>query len=743
MSSQHNNPITNSIDFVSHGSKSTSIGNIEHQFNVTQTGSSSDPTNTALSSYSMQSDMLTSSYFNAEVGDLREMLGAYQIKLENNKHRAIFIGGMNNRDGNTSTSVDVNVGNYPIDIEETDTNTGKSWKTGEGIPNMKLKGNTFMSMMPIYPLTKQNPEINSSTITNTILNQFSYQSSFIDSIELLKNILGISTINYNLNNVKYINGLGNTITNGDFINPNASNTYTPVNKNTYISLTSAVTQWVKLAGLKVTINGISNNTFEGLLDNTGTPINIICVTDYSVKLIIDGFYCPRQMIGNGMSHQQLFIWLEDTPGDSSNSIIQTNSLLQFDLSNYLISNNLNSLYSHQITKLSNNTISLDVGSNPSPSVNNYITLTNKQNIEKNYKITQLSLSNTTTTLTLEEPIEASDTYQVRLLYSVTKAASNKISVNFGSNTVPTTNNYIYIKKYGGTRGYIYQVMAATTSNNITTLTVNYSVSNTGLYEIVVITDGLQLYSYYRFNIDEIRDRYCMLQLISHLDNLYNICNGLSLPLKLVEYISQVKTNTNISNLLYYISLYKLYNQGNTSTIDIGKKLAQIFHFIQNDNNYLTKHYGIYIKHWNDLTDSINSYNECHRFTCLNTNLNIILPSDWNTSTNKSPSGLIKSLNTLRMNKIKHVVITNLPGFDNGRYGTSMSSSNMIHGYFGSLSIDLSYSDTHTPVDVNGMTVHQWNYNNNTALNGNNNPSRWNVNADENYINLVTNANNNC
>ena len=73
----------------------------------------------------------------------------------------------------------------------------------------------------------------------------------------------------------------------------------------------------------------------------------------------------------------------------------------------------------------------------------------------------------------------------------------------------------------------------------------------------------------------------------------------------------------------------------------------------------------------------------------------------------------------------------------------MSSSNLIHGYFGSLSIDLSYSDTHTPVDVNGMTVHQWNYNNNTALNGNNNPSRWNVNADENYINLVTNANNNC
>ena len=111
---------------------------------------------------------------------------------------------------------------------------------------------------------------------------------------------------------------------------------------------------MKLAGLKVTINGISNNTFEGLLDNNGTPINIMCVTDYSVKLIIDGFYCPRQMIGNGMSHQQLFIWLEDTPGDSSNSIIQTNSLLQFDLSNYLISNNLNSLYSHQITKLSNN-----------------------------------------------------------------------------------------------------------------------------------------------------------------------------------------------------------------------------------------------------------------------------------------------------------------------------------------------------------------------------------------------------
>lgn len=77
--------------------------------------------------------------------------------------------------------------------------------------------------------------MNGTTITTNTLSQFSNISSFIDSIELLKNIFGLSTINYNLNNVKYINNLGNSITTSDFITPNASNTYTPLNKNIYIN----------------------------------------------------------------------------------------------------------------------------------------------------------------------------------------------------------------------------------------------------------------------------------------------------------------------------------------------------------------------------------------------------------------------------------------------------------------------------------------------------------------------------
>jgi len=45
----------------------------------------------------------------------------------------------------------------------------------------------------------------------------------------------------------------------------------------------------------------------------------------------------------------------------------------------------------------------------------------------------------------------------------------------------------------------------------------------------------------------------------------------------------------------------------------------------------------------------------------------------------------------------------------------MSSSNLVNVFFGSLSIDLSYSDTTTPVDING------------------------VDADENYMKEIANA----
>jgi len=41
---------------------------------------------------------------------------------------------MNNIDGNSKVPVVMNVGNYPLDVIETDTNTGKSWKYGLCIP---------------------------------------------------------------------------------------------------------------------------------------------------------------------------------------------------------------------------------------------------------------------------------------------------------------------------------------------------------------------------------------------------------------------------------------------------------------------------------------------------------------------------------------------------------------------------------------------------------------------------------
>ena len=53
-----------------------------------------------------------------------------------------------------------------------------------------------------------------------------------------------------------------------------------------------------------------------------------------------------------------------------------------------------------------------------------------------------------------------------------------------------------------------------TSGTTTAITVNYSVSDTGIYQVKVL-DSLSLYQCIRFNIDEIRDRYSMLQLISH------------------------------------------------------------------------------------------------------------------------------------------------------------------------------------------------------------------------------------
>ena len=721
MSFSHNNPISNAIDFVSHGSKKNSIGNIEHQFNVTQTGPGYDPRNTALSGYSLQSDMLTSAYFNAEVGDLRETLGAYQIKVDSNGHRAIFVGGTNYRDGNSSTQVDVNVGNYPLDILDTDTNTGKSYAANQGIPNMTLKGNSFSRKMPIFPLTTQNnPAFVGKTINTDVLQQYQPVASIWDAIQLLKNLFSLSTIKLNIgingnttignSNLFDLdsNGLGSSLfdptQNGNYIKTAISKTTTNNNCITYIrepgtgilgrsafvSLTSAVTQWVKVCSIQVTIGDIINEVYDGLLDSTGNAIQIPTVTDFEVKLIIDGTYHPRQMIGNGMSHQQLFVWNETSVGNISTSMENSGSVswlvgnyLQFDISNYLIYNK-----DSATDKVTNNLCTIT----RSHIDNNIITFS-----------TPLGSGFTLPTIGQYLWVAGVDPLNTEVIYKVMGVSGNTIT--------------------------LHKPFSNTISNNTTTIQYYCaSISND--------SNKLQVMKCQRFNIDEIRDRYSMLQLLSHLSAIYKTATNLSLPLKLVEYMSQVVTNTNISLLLYYVSLCELYTSRTSSTVDVGRRLNQIFHFIQDETNFNTPlqggNRGTALKYWNDLTDTVETSQEA-RFTCLNTNLELVEPIS------SSLVSQMKSFNIKRINKVKHVVVTNLPGFDNGRYGNSMSSSNLINGYFGSLSIDLSYSDTHTPVDVNGMTVHQWNYDTNINFNGSNNPARWNVNADENYKHLITNA----
>jgi hypothetical protein len=169
---------------------------IENQFSVTQPGSGADPSNTALSGYSLQSDMLTSAYFNSEVGDLRETLAAYQIKMDTQKkqHRAVFMGGSNKRgtygdvSGNQQSvspvNIDVNIGNYPADVADTDTNNGLSWSQYQGVPNMTLKGNSFQGSMPIFPLTMQNKAINDQSANlPSNLNLADYGNNFFNGCD--------------------------------------------------------------------------------------------------------------------------------------------------------------------------------------------------------------------------------------------------------------------------------------------------------------------------------------------------------------------------------------------------------------------------------------------------------------------------------------------------------------------------------------------------------------------------------
>ena len=79
----------------------------------------------------------------------------------------------------------------------------------------------------------------------------------------------------------------------------------------------------------------------------------------------------------------------------------------------------------------------------------------------------------------------------------------------------------------------------------------------------------------------------MFQLISHLGRIYNTSVGMFLPLKLVEYLAQIKRTNTLTILLKYIELCQLYQNNNSSTVDSGKQLHQIFNLIENDEHYMS------------------------------------------------------------------------------------------------------------------------------------------------------------
>ena len=684
-----NNPITNAIDFIGHGQKQTSTGNIENQFSNNQSGSLSDSQNLALSGFSTQSDMLTSAYFNAEVGDLRALLAAYQVKTFNDRqgncsHRAVFLGGRNYRDGNSVVDIDVNVGNYPIDVEDNNTNTGRSWKQGLGIPNIRLKGSTFFEKLPIYPLTLQNPSFKNKPFPVGSLSRYESTTSLIDIIEMLKTLFGLNILNVNIDgNFGYDSeGIGKDLTRL-VTYPSLSNTNTKLITPAYVSFTSAVTQWVRILEIRISIGEtISQELITNLFHSDGTQAQALFASKLKVELVVDGSYCPRQIIGNGTSHQQLFVWLEGKHGIPTDVSTQIHSSLQFGFSNFLVYS-LNSTQYLPLFKVSDKVIRVP-------------------------KILRDSM---------------------------------------GGDTPPKKDEYLFVGINPGEikRDYYYKLASDAISVNNNTqweleLVEIYDHESGEDHNIKIVTESMiKICGCKRFNIDDIRDRYCMLQLIAHIGLIYRTSTGLSLPLKLVEYMSQVRADNNLTLLLYYLSLCEMFIGGDTKTVDYGKTLHQMFDFIENDNYYYNYseggNYGIALRYWDDASDCVVT-GESSRFTCLNTDETIIYPEDWNPNASppSSASGYSPSIKTLRMNKVKHIVATNLPGFSNGRYGTSMTPSNLTSGYFGTLAIDMSYSDIHTPVDINGMTIHQYNIDNiSKHYHGDNtNPARFNINGDEDY-----------
>jgi hypothetical protein len=165
---------------------------------------------------------------------------------------------------------------------------------------MTLKGNSFQGSMPIFPLTMQNKAINdqkANLSSNLNLADYGNITSFMDVMELLKNTFGLSSVKTNLTTTSMTNLAYNSTTGiGDssamVINTGATEVdcYTSISeansgifgRDVYVSLTSAVTQWVKICKVYVKIDSIANEQYSGLnYNNSGTLTPIDLPTIYN------------------------------------------------------------------------------------------------------------------------------------------------------------------------------------------------------------------------------------------------------------------------------------------------------------------------------------------------------------------------------------------------------------------------------------------------------------------------------
>ena len=73
------------------------------------------------------------------------------INKEKNTVNSLPFDGIYKNKCGFSFPLNINIANYPDNVDEFDTNNGLSWKNNEGIPNVILSGPLFEDDMPIYP----------------------------------------------------------------------------------------------------------------------------------------------------------------------------------------------------------------------------------------------------------------------------------------------------------------------------------------------------------------------------------------------------------------------------------------------------------------------------------------------------------------------------------------------------------------------------------------------------------------